>query len=48
LPWMSATLEVALGGLWFEANAEKNGRYYLKNKLKQKRTGLWLKWWSFV
>jgi hypothetical protein len=34
-----ATWKVKVGGSLFEASLGKNGRPYLKNKLKAKRTG---------
>jgi hypothetical protein len=33
------------GGLWSEAGPAKSMRPYLKNKLKPKGLGAWLKWY---
>jgi hypothetical protein len=41
---ISATWEVKIGGLWFEASPGKSTRPYLKNKPKGKVLGMQLKW----
>jgi hypothetical protein len=47
MPVIPATLEVEAGGSRFKAIPGKvSVKSYLKNKLKAKRLGTWLKWKS--
>jgi hypothetical protein len=43
MPIIPATQEVEVGVLQFNTGLDKNSRPYLKNKLKQKQLGTWLK-----
>jgi hypothetical protein len=44
IPIIPVIWEVVVKGQWPEAGLGKNLRSYLKNKLKVKRLGAWLKW----
>jgi hypothetical protein len=44
MPTVPATWEVKIEVSWSEANPSKSKRPYLKNKLKAKGLGVWLKW----